>query len=113
MSLSFQFGLAGWGGIAACSPTRSITRTKPTTLTHWHKSCSHLDRLHSGGGPNVNSRIRVIDADKGKGSLQRSRGECVSKARKWTWRESHFLASLPTCSVIRQNEKIRGYHQAV
>src|ERR1700737_382305 len=113
MFLSFQFGLEGWRGIAACTPTRSITRSKPTMLNHWHRSCSHLDRLHSGGGPNVNSRIRVIDADKGKGSQQRSRGEGVSTARKGTWRESHFLASLPTCSVIRQNEKIRGYHQAV
>ena len=109
----FPIRVVRWGKIAACPPPISITRSKPTTLNHWHKSCSHLDRLHSGGGPNVNSRIRVIDADKGKGSQQRSRGECVSKVRKWTWRESHFLASLPTCSVIRQNEKIRGYHQAV
>src|SRR6266403_3521212 len=113
MFLSFQFGWCAGERLQLVRPPISITRSKPTTLNHWHESCSHLDRLHSGGGPNVNSRIRVIDADKGKGSQQRSRGECVSKVRKWTWRESHFLASLPTCSVIRQNEKIRGYHQAV
>src|SRR5258708_29256387 len=50
---------------------------------------------------------------RGKGSQRRSRGSAFLKAGKWTWRESHFLASLSTCSVIRQNEKIRGHHQAV
>jgi hypothetical protein len=30
----------------------------------------------------VNSRIRVIDADKGKGRQRRSRGECVSKSEE-------------------------------
>src|ERR1700719_4458537 len=113
MFLSFQLGLASPGGIVPVRPPNSITPSKPPTLNPWHKSCCQVDRLHSGGGPNVNSRIRVIDADKGKGSQRRSRGECVSKAGKWTWRESHFLASLPTRSVIRQNEKIRGHHQAV
>jgi hypothetical protein len=38
-----------------------------TDGSHWHDSCSACDRLHSGGGPNVNSRIRVmINADKGR-----------------------------------------------
>jgi hypothetical protein len=65
----FFLSNSGWWvgeGLQPVRPPHSITRSKLPTLNHWHKSCSHLDRLHSGGGPNVNSR--VIDADKGIGS---------------------------------------------
>ena len=75
----FPIRVVRWGKIAACPPPISITLSKPTTLNHWHESCSRLDRLHSGGGPNVNSRIRVIDADKGIGSQRRSRGSAFLK----------------------------------
>src|SRR3981081_4679702 len=79
MFLYFQLGLASPGGIVPVHPPNSITPSKPPTLNPWHKSCSQVDRLHSGGGPNVNSRIRVIDADKGIGSQRRSRGSAFLK----------------------------------
>jgi hypothetical protein len=30
---------------------------EPRDIHGWHDSCSIVGRLHSGGGPNVNSRI--------------------------------------------------------
>ena len=52
-----------------------------------------------GGGPNANSRkwVRELEPTEGIKEVGLVRAICVSTlARKWAWRESHFLAPFYT-----------------
>jgi hypothetical protein len=39
----------------------SVAQRNRQVRSTWHSTCFTMERLHSGGGPNVNSRIRVND----------------------------------------------------